>query len=167
MQNTGKFRKLDLEYQMFFENVTLLDEALKKNALPELETFPCPYNSTETNSGVIRIVFPEFTCVCPKTGYPDFASISICYLPDKTCIELKSWKLYLNAFRMIGTFHETVTNHIFTTLKRVLEPKWLLVVGDFFPRGNVDTTVVFETPGTRPAGADLLITPLKPNCRMM
>lgn len=150
---------------MFFENVTLLDEAHKKGMLPELETFPCPYDTTKNNSGVIRIVFPEFTCVCPKTGYPDFAAIRLYYLPNQLCVELKSWKLYLNAFRMIGTFHETVTHHIFETLKKQLNPKWLLVVGDFFPRGNVDTTVVFETPGSRPAGADLLINQLQPYCK--
>jgi len=149
---------------MFFKNVTLLEDAIKNNELPALETFDCPYDSKSVNSGVIRIVFPEFTCVCPKTGYPDFASIAIYYLPSDKCIELKSWKLYLNSFRMIGTFHETVTSHFFEELKRVLNPQWLLVAGDFFPRGNVDTTVVFETPSKRPAGADLLIAPLKPHC---
>lgn len=150
---------------MFFQNVTLLEDAIKANQLPALETFSCPFDSPSTQSGIIRIVFPEFTCVCPKTGYPDFATIAIYYLPGKTCVELKSWKMYLNSFRMIGTFHETVTHHLFEELKRVLQPKWLLVVGDFFPRGNVDTTVVFETPVARPAGADLLIMPLKPHCR--
>lgn len=149
---------------MFFDNVTFLEKALEKKQLPPLETFPCPYNSEKNNSGVIRIVFPEFTCVCPKTGYPDFATISIYYLPKKMCIELKSWKLYLNSFRMIGTFHETVTYHLFETLNSVLDPRWLLVIGDFFPRGNVDTTVVFETPSVRPSGADLLISPLRPHC---
>ena len=150
---------------MFFQNVTLLDDALKAATLPKLETFPCPFDSSSVNSGVIRIVFPEFTCVCPKTGYPDFATIILYYLPSDKCIELKSWKLYLNSFRMIGTFHETVTAHLFETLKRELQPKWLMIAGDFFPRGNVDTTVVFETNDPRPAGADLLIIPLKPHCK--
>lgn len=150
---------------MFFDNVIPLDKAIIEGLLPSLETFPCPFDSTELASGVIRIAFPEFTCVCPKTGYPDFASIIICYLPDKLCIELKSWKLYLNSFRMIGTFHETVTHHLFTTLKTSLNPKWLLVAGDFFPRGNVDTKVVFETPNPRPAGADLLVGQLHPRVR--
>jgi len=150
---------------MFFENVQLLNDALLAGKLPPLETFPAPFDSDIEKSGVIRIVFPEFTCVCPKTGYPDFASIAICYLPNKLCIELKAWKLYLNAFRMIGTFHETVTHHIYTTLKQTLDPKWLLVVGDFFPRGNVDTKVVFETATPRPAGADLLISSILPRTR--
>jgi 7-cyano-7-deazaguanine reductase len=103
--------------------------------------------------------------MCPKTGYPDFASIIVCYLPGKRCLELKSWKLYLNAFRPIGSFHEAVTAHLFKTLKTIIEPQWLLVAGDFFPRGNVDTTVLFETPGARPSGADLLLEPLLPRCK--
>ena len=156
-----------VEFDLFFENVTLLEDALKNDALPKLETFPCPYDAASSKSGVIRITFPEFTCVCPKTGYPDFATIGLYYLPQKLCIELKSWKLYLNSFRMIGTFHETVTAHLFETLKTLLHPSWLLVTGDFFPRGNVNTTVVFETTGPRPAGADLLIDTLQPHCREM
>lgn len=150
---------------MLYENVTMLDDAIRGNKLPALETFPCPYNSARGEHGVIRIIFPEFTCVCPKTGYPDFASIGIWYLPDRLCIELKSWKLYLNAFRMIGTFHETVTHHLYTTLENALKPSWLVVAGDFFPRGNVDTTVVFESSSPRPRGVDLLIAPLKPRNR--
>lgn len=146
-------------------NITLLDDAIKANMLPSLDTFPTPYDTGVAKTGCIRIVFPEFTCVCPKTGYPDFASIALYYLPDKLCIELKSWKLYLNAFRMIGTFHETVTYHLFSKLNDVLNPRWLLVVGDFFPRGNVDTTVVFETPTERPAGFDVLEINHEPFCR--
>lgn len=149
---------------MFFENVISLEDALKNNKLPSIETFPCPYD-TQKGTGVIRIVFPEFTCVCPKTGYPDFAAINLYYLPDTLCIELKAWKLYLNSFRMIGTFHEAVTAHIYTTVLQTLNPRWALVIGDFFPRGNVDTTVVFETPTPRPAGADLLIGSIDPHCK--
>jgi 7-cyano-7-deazaguanine reductase len=147
---------------MFYENVTPLEDALKAGALPALETFPCPHDTSALNTGCVRIVFPEFTCVCPKTGYPDFASILLCYLPDKLCLELKSWKLYLNAFRMVGTFHETVTAHLFNTLKTLLLPRWLLLAGDFYPRGNVDTSVLFETAAPRPLGADLLIGPYLP-----
>lgn len=151
---------------MFYKDVVPLDTARDNGMLPPLETFPSPFDaSSGQQAGVIRIVFPEFTCVCPKTGYPDFASIGLWYLPDKLCIELKSWKLYLNAFRMVGTFHETVTQHLFTTLEQQLQPAWLLVVGDFFPRGNVDTTVVMESPSPRPKGADLLIDPLQPRVR--
>ncbi|HLV32117.1 MAG TPA: preQ(1) synthase [Chitinispirillaceae bacterium] len=149
---------------MFFNNLISLEDALKNNTFPELETFPCPFDSNK-NSGIIRIIFPEFTCVCPKTGYPDFAAIGLYYLPKSLCLELKSWKLYLNSFRMIGTYHETVTYHLFETIKKVLDPSWFLVTGDFFPRGNVNTTIVFESPGTRPHGADILIDPLSTRCR--
>ena len=152
---------------MFFDSIVLLEDAVKRNLLPPLETFPSPYTSETIQSGIIRIVFPEFTCVCPKTGSPDFATIILVYLPSTTCIELKSWKLYLNSFRMIGTFHETVSFHLFEKLKLLLAPKWMLLAGDFFPRGNVDTTIVFETSEQRPAGADLLIGNLTPQCRQM
>ncbi|MBD3421211.1 MAG: NADPH-dependent 7-cyano-7-deazaguanine reductase QueF [Chitinivibrionales bacterium] len=142
----------------------LLEDALAAKRLPVLETFACPFDSGGEGGGIIRVIFPEFTCLCPKTGYPDFAAIKVFYLPDKLCIELKSWKLYLNAFRMIGTFHERVTAHIFSTLNDILQPRWLLVAGDFLPRGNVDTTIVFESSSPRPQGADLLIGSLAPHC---
>jgi 7-cyano-7-deazaguanine reductase len=147
-----------------FSNTILLDDALKAGSLTGIETFPCPYDPKSTKSGAIRIVFPEFTCVCPKTGYPDFAKISLYYQPDALCLELKSWKLYLNSFRMIGAYHEAVTAHLFSLLKTTLVPQWLLLIGDFLPRGNVDTTVVFETPTRRPVGADCLIKDLPPHC---
>lgn len=150
---------------MLFDNVISLQDAIKSGTLPQIETFPCPYETAKTNNGVIRIIFPEFTCVCPRTGYPDFASIGVWYLPGRLCIELKSWKLYLNAFRMIGAFHETVTHHLFQTLETILQPAWLLVAGDFFPRGNVDTTVVFESASPRPRGSDLLLAPLDSHSR--
>lgn len=149
---------------MFFENTTLLKEAAEKGMLPELETFPAPKTPAQSGGGVIRIVFPEFTCVCPRTGYPDFATIVVCYLPDKLCVELKSWKLYLNSFRMLGTFHESLTAHLFETVKKILQPKWVLVVGDFLPRGNVDTTVVLESDTPRPRGAEFLLGGLRPRC---
>lgn len=150
---------------MFQEQSISLDDALSQNRLPEIETFPCPYDTSENSGGIVRIVFPEFTCVCPKTGYPDFAAIILLYLPDKLCVELKSWKLYLNAFRMVGTFHETVTSHLFETVRSKLKPRWAVVVGDFLPRGNVDTTVLFETPTTRPRGADVLFSPITHRAR--
>jgi 7-cyano-7-deazaguanine reductase len=150
---------------MFKNSSIVLDEALRKKMLPPLETFPCPINEKKDRDGVIRIVFPEFTCVCPRTGYPDFAVISLLYLPRSRCMELKSWKLYLNSFRMVGAFHETLTAHLFDTVRSLLRPRWLMVIGDFLPRGNVDTTVVLESSGRRPPSADLLITPLLPRCK--
>lgn len=149
---------------MFYDNVTLLEDAVSRGMLPSLETFDTPYDASG-GAGVIRIVFPEFTCVCPKTGYPDFATIGLYYLPDQRCIELKSWKMYLNSFRMLGTFHETVTAHLFNTICEALQPRWAMLVGDFLPRGNVDTTVVFETDSPRPRGADVLIGNLHARCR--
>ncbi|MBN1982660.1 MAG: preQ(1) synthase [Chitinivibrionales bacterium] len=137
---------------------------MKKGMLPPLETFACPYPSTQSRSGVIRIVFPEFTCVCPKTGYPDFASITLLYLPSTLCLELKSWKLYLNAFRMIGTFHETFCSHIYRELCTILNPQWLLLLGSFLPRGNVETVVLFESETPRPTGVDILLPRTVPNC---
>jgi 7-cyano-7-deazaguanine reductase len=142
---------------MFHDQSIPLEEALSKNKLPAIETFSCPYETKDASGGIVRIVFPEFTCVCPKTGYPDFAVIELLYLPDKLCLELKSWKLYLNAFRMIGTFHETVTSHLYETVRKRLKPRWAMLIGDFLPRGNVDTTIVFETPTTRPRGTDILL----------
>jgi 7-cyano-7-deazaguanine reductase len=145
--------------------ITFLDDAIIQGILPPIETFPCPNQGFWSDDGLIRIIFPEFTCMCPKTGYPDFASIDLYYLPDKLCIELKSWKLYLNAFRMIGTFHETVISFLFNEIKKVLAPKWALLAGDFFPRGNVNTTVLFETNTSRPRGAEALLRDYTPHCR--
>lgn len=150
---------------MFSAQAIPLETALKENTFPRLETFQAPYAGAALKSGVIRIVFPEFTCVCPRTGYPDFGAIKLYYQPRQRCIELKSWKLYLNSFRMVGTFHETVTHHLFETVKATLDPQWAMVVGDFLPRGNVDTTVVFETDSVRPRGADVLIEHEFPHCR--
>ena len=97
---------------------------------------PCPdrdYN--------IEIAFPEFTCLCPRSGYPDFATIKLNYVPDKFVVELKSLKLYLNNYRDVGISHEEVTNKIFDDVKKVLNPRELEVVGDFNVRGNVKTVV--------------------------
>ncbi len=89
----------------------------------------------------IDINFPEFTCLCPRSGYPDFALIKISYTPDKHIVELKSVKFYLNRFRNKSISHEAVTNKIFDDLKKFLKPRHLEVIGDFNPRGNVKTVV--------------------------
>jgi len=89
----------------------------------------------------INITFPEFTCLCPRSGYPDFATIKINYIPDKKVIELKSLKLYLNSFRNIHISHEDVTNKIYSELENILKPRLLEVIGDFNPRGNVKTII--------------------------
>jgi 7-cyano-7-deazaguanine reductase len=89
----------------------------------------------------ISISFPEFTCLCPRSGYPDFATIRIIYMPDKSIVELKSLKLYLNSFRDVHVSHEEVTNRIYSELEKRLKPRFLEVIGDFNPRGNVKTIV--------------------------
>jgi len=92
---------------------------------------------------------PEFTCLCPKTGQPDFATIRIRYAPGPRCVELKSLKLYLWSFRDEGHFHEAVTNRILGDLVALLDPRWLEVVADFAVRGGIHT-VVRVVHGTRP-----------------
>ncbi len=103
-----------------------------------LETFanPSPERPYE-----IALECPEFTCVCPMTGQPDFATIRIRYLPDRLCVELKSLKLYLWSFREEGTFHEAVTNRICDDLVKALAPRFIEVVGDFAVRGGIHTVV--------------------------
>ncbi len=104
----------------------------------ELATFdnPAPQRDYE-------IVFdcPEFTCVCPMTGQPDFARFKIRYIPDQRCVELKSLKLYLWSYRNEGAFHEAVTNRILDDLVKALKPRTLVVEGDFFVRGGIGTLV--------------------------
>ncbi len=89
----------------------------------------------------ISISFSEFTCLCPRSGYPDFATIIVRYAPDRKIVELKSLKLYLNSFRNSHISHEEVTNIIFGKLAKKLKPRFLEVVGDFNPRGNVKTVI--------------------------
>lgn len=93
----------------------------------------------------IEINFPEFSCLCPRSGYPDYAIIRINYIPDKFIVELKSLKLYLNRFRNQYMSHEAATNQIFDDLKNFLKPRHLEVIGDFNPRGNVKTLVRVST----------------------
>ena len=89
----------------------------------------------------IEMSFPEFTCLCPRSGYPDFASIRLSYVPDKKIVEMKSLKLWLNSFRNRHVSHEEVTNLIHDTLKETLLPRRIKVVGDFSPRGNLKTII--------------------------
>jgi len=103
-----------------------------------LETFPNPKPERDYQ---IRFECPEFTCLCPRTGQPDFATIRIEYVPDDLCLELKSLKLYLWSFRDEGAFHEAVTNQILDDLVAVCHPRRMTVVGDFFVRGGIHTVV--------------------------
>ena len=104
----------------------------------ELQTFPNPAPKRDYE---IAFDCPEFTCVCPMTGQPDFAHLRIRYVPDRTCVELKSLKLYLWSFRDEGHFHEAVTNRILDDLVRTVRPRSVTVVGDFFVRGGIGTVV--------------------------
>jgi 7-cyano-7-deazaguanine reductase len=106
-----------------------------------LETFPNPNPGRDYE---IRFDCPEFTCLCPMTGQPDFATIRIRYVPARRCVELKSLKLYLWSYRNAGAFHEAVTNRILDDLVAALAPRRMTVEGDFFVRGGIHTTVVAE-----------------------
>jgi len=109
----------------------------------KLETFPNPNPERDYH---IRIDSPEFTCLCPKTGQPDFAEIKLDYVPDQLCVELKSLKLYYWSFRDEGHFHEQVTNMIANDLITLLNPRYLKITAIFNVRGGIYTTVVVEHP---------------------
>lgn len=109
----------------------------------QLQTFPNP--ELERNY-TIQFECPEFTCLCPKTGQPDFATIRIEYIPDTKCLELKSLKLYLWSYRNEGTFHETVTNDILDDLVQACRPRRMTVEGDFYVRGGIHTIVKASYP---------------------
>ena len=98
-------------------------------------------NPNQDRDYTIEISYPEFTCLCPRSGYPDFATIHITYVPGKKIVELKALKLWLNSFRDQSISHEAVTNRIFDVLKKNLRPRKLAVTGDFNVRGNVKTVI--------------------------
>jgi 7-cyano-7-deazaguanine reductase len=106
-----------------------------------LETFPNPNPGRDY---VIRFETNEFTCLCPKTGQPDFATIRLEYVPDVTCVELKSWKLYLWSYRNEGAFHEAITNRILDDLIAAVAPRRARIEGDFNIRGGIHTTITAE-----------------------
>lgn len=110
-------------------------------ATKQLETFP---NPTPERDYTIRMEVPEFTCLCPKTGQPDFATINIEYVPDKLCIELKSLKLYMWSYRNEGAFHEAVTNQLLNDLAKVCQPRFMRLTAEFYVRGGIYTTVIAE-----------------------
>jgi len=124
----------------------------RNRTLPQshVDTFD---NPTPERDFVIRIRIPEFTCLCPVTGQPDFAELLLEYIPDAKCVELKSLKLYVWSFRERGTFHEAVTNEILTTLASATAPRYMRLTGDFNVRGGLYTSVVAEhrAPGWTPA----------------
>lgn len=106
-----------------------------------LETFDNPHPNRDY---VIETICPEFTAVCPKTGQPDYGTITITYIADKKCFELKSLKMYLQQYRNHGAFHEDVTNLILADLVAATEPRWMRIEGRFNPRGGIRTNVIVE-----------------------
>jgi len=104
--------------------------------LPEIETWPNQFPGYE-----IEVVIPEFTSVCPKTGLPDFGKLTLRYMPDKLCLELKSLKLYLLAYRNLGIFYENVVNRFLRDVVRAVKPVSATVVGEFTPRGGLHSKV--------------------------
>ena len=111
---------------------------MSKKSIKSLETFK---NSHPDRDYEVEMECPEFTCLCPKTGQPDFAEIEIRYIPNKLCVELKSLKLYLWSYRNEGAFHEKVINNILYDLVEVSSPRWMEVIGAFNVRGGIHTTI--------------------------
>ena len=106
-----------------------------------IETFP---NPAPQRDFLIHIEIPEFTCLCPKTGQPDFATLTLDYIPDRLCVELKSLKLYIWSFRDEGCFHEAVTNQILDDLVTAIQPRFMRLTARFYVRGGIFTNVVAE-----------------------
>jgi 7-cyano-7-deazaguanine reductase len=130
-----------------------------------LETFENPHPQRDFH---IHMEIPEFTCLCPKTGQPDFATLYLDYIPDSHCVELKSLKLYIWSFRDEGCFHEDVTNRILNDLVKATNPKFMRLTAKFFVRGGIFTNVVAEhrKPGWAPLPyVDLTQFPQNSNIR--
>ena len=109
--------------------------------LPEIETWPNQYPGYE-----IEIILPEFTSVCPKTALPDHGELTLRYIPDKLCLELKSLKMYMLAYRNLGIFQENVVNQVLEDVVKWAKPAWAEVKGEFRPRGGISTTIVAKWP---------------------
>lgn len=120
-----------------------------------LDSFPNPEPNRDYT---IRMRMPEFTCICPKTGQPDFAELHLEYVPDQRCVELKSLKLYLWSYRDEGGFHEAMTNRILADLVAATEPRFMRLKADWYVRGGIYTTVVVEhrQPGWTPPAPVML-----------
>lgn len=131
----------------------------------QLETFA---NLAPRRDYRIHMEIPEFTCLCPKTGQPDFATLLLDYVPDKLCVELKSLKLYVWSFRNEGAFHEAVTNRILDDLVKATRPRFMRLTARFYVRGGIFTTVVAEhtKPGWKPRQSpDLAAVPAAKSTR--
>jgi len=109
--------------------------------LPEIETWPNQYKGYE-----ITIEIPEYTAICPKTGLPDFGTIRLRYMPDKACLELKSLKLYIHAYRNLGIFYENAVNRVLQDIVAACRPVWAIVTGEFTARGGLSSTIEAKYP---------------------
>lgn len=118
-----------------------LQKDIRSLKTPEIEVWA---NQYPDKIYTICLDIPEFTCICPKTGLPDFATIKIEYSPKKHCIELKSFKMYTIFFRNIGIFHEHLINRMMDDFVRAVRPRWVKIIGVFNPRGGITTTVARE-----------------------
>ena len=118
-----------------------------KAKLPALETWPNQFQSY-----VITTRFPEYSSVCPKTGMPDYGTLTIQYMPRKECLELKALKMYLLAYRNLGIFYENAVNKILNDIVAAAQPEWCIVRGEFTPRGGLTTTVFARWPSLRGKG---------------
>ena len=109
--------------------------------LPSIETFPNQYKGYE-----ITIEIPEYTAICPKTGLPDFGTIRLRYMPDKACLELKSLKMYIHAYRNLGIFYENAVNRILQDVVKACRPVWAVATGHFTARGGLSSTIEAKYP---------------------
>ncbi|XAM00027.1 preQ(1) synthase [Phycisphaeraceae bacterium D3-23] len=121
--------------------------------MPDTTLLECFENPNPGRDYVIEHIAEEFTSVCPKTGHPDFAQVTVQFVPDQTCVELKSLKLYFQSFRNEGIFYEAVTNRIADDLQAVMQPRWMLIQTDWTGRGGIRSVIrveVGQVPGSAP-----------------
>jgi len=118
-----------------------LQKGIRSLRTPRVEVWENQYTDKPY---VITLDIPEFTCICPKTGLPDFATIKIEYSPGKYCVELKSLKMYTIFYRNLGIFHEHLTNRILDDFIKACNPRWVRIISEFNPRGGIKTTVMRE-----------------------
>lgn len=118
-----------------------LQENIRRLKTPKIDTIKNRYPDKDYT---VHLETPEFTCICPKTGLPDFANIRMTYIPDKLCAELKSFKLYLYSYRNVGIFHENVANKILDDFVAAAKPRWAQIACEFNIRGGIKTTVTRE-----------------------
>ncbi len=128
-------------YSAFAKDLQDLPLTMSSQPSRDLETFPNPQPARDYT---IRIRMPEFTCLCPKTGQPDFAELTLEYVPESLCVELKSLKLYIWSFREQGAFHEAITNEMLADLVAATRPRFMRLTAEFNVRGGIYTTVVAE-----------------------